>query len=99
MAEPTDADFEIVSGPRRVGDPHPEYKWAKFVGYDEAGKPIYTYEKMWIERHPWLTAILGFLAANLVIGVAHSLTGQPAQPVSAAPVVQPAASAPNPSRS
>lgn len=37
-----DADFEIISGPYRVGDPHPTKRRWQWTGrYDRKGRPLW----------------------------------------------------------
>lgn len=65
MSEPIDVEFTIVSGLRR-GESHPEYKAFVFTGQYEGEYPIWAFKPMWINRHPWITAILIGLGAVAV---------------------------------
>ena len=70
-----DAEFTVVSGPIRVGDPHPEHFGWLFSGlYDDSGEPLWLVRPWWITRHPFLTVTLA-ASAVAVLKVLHLLPG------------------------
>lgn len=72
-----DADFEIVSGPYRVGDPHPTKKrWLWTGRYDEKGRPLW-YRPPLFNRYQFAGVIflgmIAFWVALFIVAWAWSL--------------------------
>lgn len=72
-----DAEFEVVSGPMRAGDPHPLRKRWIYVGVDAHGRPLW-YRPPHLNRYQFALAVvvaafLGWVALIVVVVALHGL--------------------------
>lgn len=58
----TDAEFEVIDGPPRIGDPHPRLRGWRYAGVDTYGRPLWR-SPGWPRWKLALAMILGAPAA------------------------------------